>query len=68
MFHRLALRLSYASVMATIAVFAALGGGAYAALRLPANSVGTRRIKDAAITTRKLARGAVTASKWHRDL
>jgi hypothetical protein len=39
--------VSYAKVMATIAVFLALGGGTYAALRLPQNSVGTRQIKTA---------------------
>src|SRR4051794_13795005 len=30
--------LTYANVMATVAVFLALGGGAYAALKLPKNS------------------------------
>jgi hypothetical protein len=33
--------LSYANVMATIALFLDLGGGAYAALQLPKGSVGT---------------------------
>ena len=42
-------RLTYADVMATIAVFLALGGGAYAALRLPRNSVGARQIKANAV-------------------
>jgi len=37
--------LTYANVMATIAVFIALGGSSYAAIRLPANSVGTIQIK-----------------------
>jgi hypothetical protein len=39
MLARLRCCLSYANVMATIAVFVALGGGAYAAFTLPANSV-----------------------------
>ncbi len=56
-------RLTYANVMATVAVFLALGGGAYAALRLPPGSVGTREMKDGAVTSHKLARGAVNASK-----
>ena len=47
---RLRNSVSYANVMATIAVFLALGGGAYAALRLPKNSVGTRQIKTARST------------------
>ena len=32
-------QLTYANVMATVAVFLALGGGAYAAIKLPKNSV-----------------------------
>jgi hypothetical protein len=39
-------RSTYANVMATAAVFIALGGGAYAATRLPANSVGSRQLKE----------------------
>jgi hypothetical protein len=50
-----ATRLSYANVMATIAVFIALGGGAYAAFKLPQNSVGTKQLKDRAVTKEKLA-------------
>jgi hypothetical protein len=41
----------------------ALGGTAYAAFRLPKNSVGTKQLKNGAVTTKKLARGAVTAAK-----
>jgi hypothetical protein len=37
-------RLSYANVVATLALFIALGGGAYAAFALPADSVGTRQL------------------------
>ena len=47
---RLRNSVSYANVMATIAVFLALGGGAYAALRLPKNSVGTSRSRTARST------------------
>jgi hypothetical protein len=42
-------QLTYANVMATIAVFIALGGGAYA-LSLPKNSVGPRQLKTNAVT------------------
>lgn len=56
-------RLTYANVMATIAVFIALGGAGYAATKLPKNSVGTKQIKKNAITTAKIRRGAVTGAK-----
>jgi hypothetical protein len=59
---RLQKSFTYSNVMATVAVFLALGGGAYAAFKLPANSVGKRELKNGAVTARKLARGAVTAS------
>jgi hypothetical protein len=62
-FDSLTRKLTYANVVATVAVFLALGGGAYAAFRLPANSVSTRQIKNRAVTGRKLAHGAVTGSK-----
>jgi hypothetical protein len=40
-------RMTYANVMATVAVFLALGGGAYAALKR--NSVGSKQIKPNAV-------------------
>ena len=39
---RIRARLTYANIVATIALFIALGGGAYAAFKLPANSVGSK--------------------------
>lgn len=56
-------KATYANVMATIAVFIALGGASYAALKLPKNSVGTKQIKDNAITAAKIRNGAVGGSK-----
>jgi hypothetical protein len=56
-------RLSYANVMATIAVFAALGGSAYAAIQLPKNSVGAKQLKNGAVTTAKVKNGAITGQK-----
>jgi len=56
-------KLSFANVMATIAVFIALGGGAYAATQLPNNSVGTKQLKNSAVTTPKIKNGAVTGAK-----
>jgi hypothetical protein len=56
-------KLTYANVMATIALFIALGGGAYAATTLKPNSVGTKQIKKSAVTGQKLAKNAVDGSK-----
>jgi hypothetical protein len=54
--------LTYANVMSSIAVFAALGGGAYA-LSVPKNSVGARQLKRNAVTSAKIRRSAVTGVK-----
>lgn len=59
---RLRSRLTYANVMATIAVFLALGGGAYAAIKLPANSVGTRQLQKNSVTGAKVKNGSLTAA------
>jgi hypothetical protein len=56
-------KLTYANVMATLAVFMVLGGGAYAAVRLPKNSVGTRQLKNGAITLAKLKASTKRALK-----
>jgi hypothetical protein len=56
-------KLTYANVMATIAVFIALGGSGYAALKLPRNSVGTKQLRSHAVTNSKLAPGAVSGSR-----
>ncbi len=54
--------LSYANVASTLALLLAISGVAYAA-SLPRNSVGTRQIKDQAVTTPKLDKGAVGTKK-----
>lgn len=56
-------RLSYANVVATLALFISLGGSAYAVSSLPKNSVGTEQLRNAAVSTAKLRDGAVTGSK-----
>jgi hypothetical protein len=66
MLARLRSCLSYANVMATIAVFVALGGGAYAAFTLPAKSVGSRQLKNSAVTPKKVARATIKLFKGHR--
>jgi hypothetical protein len=61
-------RLTYANVVATIAVFLALGGASYAAFKLPKNSVGTRQIKKNAVNSSKVANGSLLPSdlKGHK--
>jgi hypothetical protein len=56
-------RLTYANVMATVAVFIALGGSAYAATQLKKNSVGAKQLKVNAVTTAKIKNEAVTTEK-----
>lgn len=56
-------RLTYANVTATLALFLALGGGAYAATALPARSVGSRELKKDAVTRVKIKSNAVDGSK-----
>ncbi len=48
--------LTYANVAATLALFLALGGAAYAATQLPRNSVGTAQLKREAVTAGKIAK------------
>jgi hypothetical protein len=53
------IRPGYANVVATLALFIALGGSAYAATRLPANSVGPAQLKNRAVTPTKVARKTI---------
>lgn len=57
---RLRKRLSYANVIATLALFLALGGVGYAATKLPKNSVGTKQIKKNAVTGAKVKKHTLT--------
>src|SRR5437763_418832 len=54
-------RLTFANVTSCLALFVALGGASYAAIKLPANSVGTKQVKARSITTQKLSRGALAS-------
>lgn len=56
-------RPSPAMVVACIALAIALGGTSYAAISLPANSVGTNQLKNGAVTDKKVKAGAVTPAK-----
>ena len=48
--------LTYANVVASLALFLALGGAAFAATQLPRNSVGTGQLKPEAVTAGKIAK------------
>jgi hypothetical protein len=52
----------YANVTATLALFVALSGSAYAAVELPADSVGTPQLKSGAVTGAKIATGTIRAA------
>jgi hypothetical protein len=56
-------RLTYANVIATLALFLALGGGAVWAANKQANKIGTGKIKPNAVTAGKIKANAVTTSK-----
>lgn len=58
---RLRSHLTYANSVATLALFVALGGGAYAATKLPANSVTTRQVKNHSLLKLDFKRGQVPA-------
>ncbi|WP_354700505.1 hypothetical protein DSM112329_00784 [Paraconexibacter sp. AEG42_29] len=51
--------LSYANVVSSVALFAALGGVSYAAATLPRNSVGANQIRPGAVGTSELKNGAI---------
>lgn len=59
-------RPSPAMVVACIALTVALGGTSYAAIRLPANSVGTKQLKKGAVTKKKIAKKTVKALTGQR--
>jgi hypothetical protein len=60
---RIKARLTFANVISLIALFVALGGTGYAAIKLPKNSVTSKTIKKGAVTNAKLGKNAVTSSK-----
>lgn len=57
-------RMTYANVMATIAVFVALGGASYAAITIPRNSVGTKQLKNGAVTAQKVKTHSLVAGDF----
>jgi hypothetical protein len=57
-----------ATAIALIALFVALGGTGYAALKLPKNSVGTKQLKANAVTGAKVKNGTLTADDFGGSL
>jgi hypothetical protein len=55
--------LTVANVLSCTALFVALGGAAYAAVKIPPNAVKTRNIANQAVTNPKIKREAVTSGK-----
>ena len=68
MLRRLRPHLSYANVMASLALFFALGGVGYAAAKLPRNSVGAPQIVRNAVTGAKVKDGSLTAKDFSSTL
>jgi hypothetical protein len=62
MLRRIRSSLSYANVVATMALFIGLGGASYAAVQLPKNSVGRAQIKANAITGSKVRNSTLTGA------
>jgi hypothetical protein len=56
---RLKSKITYANVVASLALFVALGGLSYAAITLPKNSVGSKQIKANAVTSAKVKQGTL---------
>jgi len=57
MISKLRARLSYANVIATVALFVALGGGAYAAARIDSGDVENNSLKSADLKNQKAVKG-----------
>ena len=56
-------RLTYANVVSSLCLFIVLGGSAYAATKIPKNSVGARQIKTGGVKGKEIATNAVTTRK-----
>jgi hypothetical protein len=67
MLARLRPRLTFANVVSVLALFVALGGTAAAVTQLPANSVGTKQLKQSAVTGGKIHGNAIKSGKVGDD-
>lgn len=52
-------RISPSLVISVIALFVALGGASYAAIKIPKNSVGTKQLKNRAVNSNKVKDGTL---------
>jgi hypothetical protein len=59
-------RLTYANVIASIALFVALGGTGYAAIKIPKNSVGSKQLKKNAVTAAKVKNGTLSLGDFKK--
>jgi hypothetical protein len=62
MLRKLKQHVTYANIMASLAVFVVLGGGMAVAAGLKKNSVGKKQIKAGAVVSKKIADGAITTN------
>ena len=58
---RLRQKLTYSNVVATLALFIALGGTSYAVVQLPKNSVGRAQLRDGAVGPAEVSKGAIAS-------
>ena len=58
------MRPSRSDLIALLALFVALGGASYAAIKLPAKSVGAKQLKKNAVTSKKVKDGALRAKDF----
>jgi len=59
-------RLTFSNVVAVIALFIALGGVSYAAVKIPKNSVGTKQLKNNAVNSNKVKNGSLLAKDFKK--
>ncbi|MDQ6822409.1 MAG: hypothetical protein M3076_19090 [Actinomycetota bacterium] len=52
------------NIIALVALFVALGGTSYAAIALPAGSVGTKQLRNGAVTAAKVRKGSLLAKDF----
>ena len=57
-------RLTFSNVIAVVALFIALGGASYAAIKVPKNSVGTKQIKKNAVNSSKVKNKSLLAKDF----
>lgn len=57
---------TYAEIVATLALFIALGGISYAAIKIPNNSVGTKQLKKSAVNSAKVRDRSLLAKDFRK--